>query len=324
MLQPAAAGSLLGSEMGRVLVTGGAGFIGSHLCEALANRGHSVVVVDNLSSGHAANLSPVANRVEFIQADVRDVDMYRYALEGVTTVYHLAALISSQDSLREADDYMQQNALGTLRVLEALPERRGVRVMFASSSTVYGVRPEARVMEQHVPAPVTPYALSKLASEHLLRMYGSVMGFSSVCLRLFNVYGPRQSPDHAYANVTCKFAKAAATDGRVLLYGDGEQTRDFIFVSDVVRAFVAAGETATASHVYNVGSGEQTSIRGLVNLLGTMRDGGLRVDQRAPWPNDIRAIEADCDLAKAEWGFRAEVSLKDGLRQTVEYFRALG
>jgi UDP-glucose 4-epimerase len=193
------------------------------------------------------------------------------------------------------------------------------RIVFASSSTVYGNQEGVALSETTPPQPLTVYALSKLTGENLLRIYGQLHGFSHCSLRLFNVYGPRQATDHAYANVTCKFSHAAANGLPVDLYGDGEQSRDFVYVADVVRAFMPVIGRSEHS-IYNVGTGKTARIKDLIAELGTIGGRSLEVRQQAAWPNDIRSIQADTGRFAAEFGFRPEVSLSDGLARTVEFF----
>jgi UDP-glucose 4-epimerase len=194
------------------------------------------------------------------------------------------------------------------------------RIVFASSSTVYGNQESIALTETTPPHPLTVYALTKLTGERLLDMYGRLHGFSHCSLRLFNVYGPRQAPDHPYANVTCKFSHAAANGLAVDLYGDGEQSRDFVYVADVVRAFMAVLERS-AHAIYNVGTGETARINDLITALGDIGGRPLEVRRQAPWPNDIRSIKADTGRFAAEFGFRPKVPLSEGLARTVGFFR---
>jgi UDP-glucose 4-epimerase len=306
--------------MAKVLVTGGAGFIGSHLCDRLVERGDEVIVLDNFSYGKRKNLAAIEDRIHIIEDSVQNIGKHAAALAGVERVYHLAALISGYDSLKEPELYFDANITGLLRLLEVCKGLPGVRVLFASSSTVYGNREEPLRSESDMAAPVTTYALSKYAGEHLLSMYAPLYGFDYTCLRLFNVYGPRQNPDHPYANVTCKFAHAAATGGTVALYGDGSQTRDFVYVDDVVECFLRAGEKKP-QRIYNVGTGKDASIRSLLDLVSSIAGVTIPVDQRGPWPNDIRAIRANIDLLRHDFGFEPQVQLEQGLARTVEFFR---
>ncbi|MCC6338241.1 MAG: NAD-dependent epimerase/dehydratase family protein [Myxococcales bacterium] len=307
--------------MAKVLVTGGAGFIGSHLCDRLVERGHEVVVLDDFSLGREENLRQVAGRVRIVRSSVLDIAQHAKALEGVTLIYHLAALISSHDSLKTPDEYTHVNLGGLLRLLDvARPLTPRPKIVFASSSTVYGIRAEPTCRETDVPAPANVYALTKLAGEHLLSMYQERDGYEFCCLRLFNVYGPRQNPHHPYANVTCKFAHAAAGDRKVKLYGTGENTRDFVFIDDVVAAFLRAAEP-TPSRLYNVGTGRDASIQSLLATVEQVSGVKLEVERLPAWSNDIKAIRADVSRAANELKIEARVGLSDGLAQTVEYFR---
>ena len=302
--------------MEKVLVTGGAGFIGSHLVARLRERNASVVVLDNLSSGSLELLEGAPAGWEFVQGDVLDAPAL---LEGRSfdVVYHLAALISGHDSLQDPDAYLKTNVTGLLRLVDAVG-RPGTHVVFASSSTVYGGRGGLH-SEADAPAPVTVYALSKLAGEHLLSMYAPLRGFTHTSLRLFNVYGPHQSPDHAYANVTCKFAKAAAAREPVVLFGDGAQSRDFVFVDDVVRAFLDVS-SPTHEPVYNVGTGLETSIAQLLELAGRLSGRSLDVDRKPPWPNDVRSVRANTRRYVDAFGPPAPVDLEAGLGRTIAWF----
>ena len=302
--------------MARVLVTGGAGFIGSHLVDRLVARGDEVLVLDDLSQGQRDRVADC----RLLEGRVQDIRRFRTELAGVTRIFHLAALISGYDSLHTPDAYLDANATGTLRLLEETKVLPGVRVIFASSSTVYGNRAEPVRSETDVPAPITVYAASKLLGEHLLAMYAPLFGYSHVSLRLFNVYGPRQNPDHPYANVTCKFAYAAARGTPVALYGDGRQSRDFIYVDDVVDALLAV-ERQAAEPVYNVGTGEDAAILDLLHLAERAGGRKLAVEPKAAWPNDIRAIRADASRLAGETGWKPQVSLSTGMQRTVDWFR---
>jgi UDP-glucose 4-epimerase len=302
------------------LVTGGAGFIGSHICDALLRDGQRLVVLDNFRSGKRSNLSRASGDLTIIEGDVRQLDRFAGQVGQVDAVVHLAALISGYDSLSAPDDYVDINVDGLLRVIEFATARGVPRIVFASSSTVYGNQAGVPLTETTAPEPLTVYALTKLAGEHLLRLYGAMHGFTHCSLRLFNVYGPRQAPDHPYANVTCKFSHAAAHGLPVNLYGDGEQSRDFVYVADVVRAFMAVLDRSDAS-IYNVGTGHTARINQLIDELEQIGGRALEVKRQAPWPNDIRSIRASTDRFAGEFGFRPEVPLSEGLRRTVEFFQ---
>jgi UDP-glucose 4-epimerase len=236
-------------------------------------------------------------------------------------VFHLAARISAYESLDEPESYFETNVTGLLRLFPLLERLDGPRLVFASTSGVYGNATARLRQESDLPSPATVYALTKLSAEHLLDMYRTKIGYDDVSFRLFNVYGPRQKPDHPYANVTCKYCWAAATGAPVVLFGDGEQTRDFIYVDDVVRVLLAAMDRPTPRRVYNVGTGQDASIGTLLELVQSLAGRRLTVERRPPWPNDIRAIAADTRRLQEDVGFSPEVSLSEGLSRTIDYFR---
>lgn len=302
--------------MGRILVTGGAGFIGSHLCDALVEQGETVIVIDDLSSGQRGNLHLEAQLIE------RDIasDEPLGDLGRIDAIVHLAALISGFDSLSQPNDYLRVNLGGLLRMIEFAAANAVPRIVFASSSTIYGRAAGPDLAETTLPQPMSVYAATKLMGEQLLAMYAAIHGFSHCSLRLFNVYGPRQATDHPYANVTCKFSHAAAHGLPIDLYGDGNQSRDFVYVDDVVDAFLKVLPGAPAS-VYNIGTGEQASIRKLIGLLAEIAGSPLEVRQRPEWPNDIRSISADTSRAHADLGFETRTRLREGLQRTVDHFR---
>ena len=308
--------------MTKVLVTGGAGFIGSHVVERFVARGDDVTVLDDLSSGSRAHLRAVSDRITFLEDRVENIAAHAAALEGTRIVVHLGALISSYDSLVEPRRYVDANIGGLLELLALVRTWPSAHVVFASSSTVYGNRPDPVRRETDVPAPINVYALSKLTGEHLLAMYGPLYGFTHTSLRLFNVYGPRQSPTHAYANVTCKFSHAAATGAPVKLFGDGSVTRDFVYVDDVVDAFVEASAGPKPHAVYNVGTGADRSIAALLAEVEQLGGRTLDVERCPPWPNDIIAIRADVDRLRRDFERVPRVGLTQGLAQTIAYFRA--
>jgi UDP-glucose 4-epimerase len=303
----------------RLLITGGAGFIGSHLCDRLISDGHEVVVLDNLCSGGWDNLAHHdTERLTRVEGDVRD-ESWAAKVGEIDVIYHLAALISGHDSLHEPESYLSVNVGGLFRVL-AVAKAKRARIVFASSSTVYGSQERDACRETDLPTPLTVYALTKLMGEHLLALYAPMYGISHASLRLFNVYGPRQSPNHPYANVTCKFSHAAATNEGVNLYGDGEQSRDFVYVDDVVRAFLLVGSESDAP-VYNVGTGQETSIVELLSLVRELTRNSVEATTCPPWPNDIRSIRADIGRIRKAYDFVPKTSLRDGLRATIDSFK---
>jgi UDP-glucose 4-epimerase len=290
------------------------------LAESLLKAGHELVVLDDLRRGNLENVAHIVNRLRFIHADIRDVGKHPADIGNVDVVIHLAALISGHDSLLGPVEYLRVNVEGTQALIDFAGEAGTKRFLFASSSTVYGNQPAGPISEDSAPAPLTVYALTKLVGEHLLRLYAPLRGYSHCSLRLFNVYGPRQAPDHPYANVTCKFSYAAANGLPVNLYGDGEQSRDFVYVADVVRAIMAVLDRSEYD-IYNVGTGSTARITDLVVELERIAGRELEVEHCPPWPNDIRSIRADTSRFAAEFGFRPEVPLDEGLRRTVRFFR---
>jgi UDP-glucose 4-epimerase len=307
--------------MTAVLITGGAGFIGSHLADRLLAEGRRVIVLDDLTSGSLQNLPRSHPRLTVICDRVQNVQQHRERLASVQLVYHLAACISGHDSMTQADDYVDTNIRGTLRLLELCAGLDRPRVVFASSSTVYGDGSAPGVVrhEEEVPQPLTVYAATKIAGEHLLRSYAGLYGYSYTALRLFNVYGPRQNPEHPYANVTCKWAHAAAKRLPIRVFGDGSQTRDFVYIDDVVEAFLLARTTPSAS-VFNVGTGVNQSIAGLMRMLETIAARPFEVERLPAWINDIHDIRADCSRLRDATGFAPATSLEQGLRQTYAWF----
>lgn len=310
-------------EMKSYLVTGGAGFIGSHICELLLNRGDRVVVLDNFISGKRSNLPERSERLVILDGDIRDIESYAADIGSVEAIIHLAALISGYDSLSDPDAYVEVNVRGLQRVIDFAGRHAVKRIVFASSSTVYGRTATHSISEDVVPSPITVYAASKLIGEHLLRMYAELYGYSYCNLRLFNVYGPRQSTDHPYANVTCKFSHAAANGLPVVKYGDGGQSRDFIYVDDVARAFIAV-MTGQTNEVYNVGTGQSSSINDLISRLEQIMGTQLQVEQNDAWPNDVRFVKANIEKFERDFGIRPSVELGEGLSQTVDFFIAEG
>lgn len=307
--------------MAHVLITGGAGFIGSHLCDALLAAGHQITVLDDFSSGRKENLEGRAIRL--IEDHVGNIARYADELTDVTLIYHLAALISGYDSLQEPHEYVEANISDLMRVLDFAKGLKRPHIVFASSSTVYGTQESPVMRESTLPNPITMYSMSKLAGEQMLKMYAELYGYTFNIARLFNVYGPRQNPDHPYANVTCKFSHAAALGRGVKLYGDGVQSRDFVFVSDVIAALVLLATPGT-SQVYNVGTSKQASIKELLETVQRLADNPLPVEKCPPWPNDIRAIEADTSRIRDEFGYEAKVSFEEGLGKTIAFFKARG
>ena len=324
------------------LVTGGAGFIGSHVVEALYRRGERVRVLDNLSTGSLRNLEDalglgrgslglpppdrtvaVADRCELVLGDIRDLEVLRRACEGVDCVVHEAALRAVPRSVADPLSTNEVNVTGTLRLLVAAREAGVRRVVFASSSSVYGASLEVPKVETMTPAPVSPYAVSKLTGEHYCRVFYELYGLETVSLRYFNVYGPRQDPASEYAAVIPKFI-ALALEGKLLeVHGDGQQSRDFTYVQDAVQAtLLAATAPDVGGAVLNVGAGSTHSILDLVRTLEAILGRHLEVRHTPPRPGDVRITLADIASARRRLGYQPQVSFEEGLRRTVVFFRS--
>lgn len=298
------------------LVTGGCGFIGSHLVETLVRDGHRVRVLDNLSSGYRRNLEPWGAGVEVQLGDVRDPAAVRQAAHGVTGIFHEAALVSVFDSVQRPADNHDINATGTLNVLLAAREAGVKRVVLASTAAAYGNDPTLPKRETMTPQPESPYAVAKVMSEHYLRLAAQLYGVETVALRYFNVFGPRQDPKSPYSGVISRFCDDLAAGRPPTIFGDGLQTRDFVFVRDVVQANLLAmsDRVPGAGQVYNVASGSTTSLLDLIAALCDLSGRPLEPVHREPRAGDIRHSAAAIDRARQELGYAPHVNLREGLR----------
>jgi UDP-glucose 4-epimerase len=296
------------------VVTGGAGFIGSHLVEALRAAGRRVRVVDDLSTGRRERVPAGA---EFLAADVNDAA--DAAVRGAEVVYHLAALPSVPRSVERPLESHRATAQGTMAILEAAARAGVRRVVFASSSSVYGDTATLPKREDMPARPLSPYAAAKLAGEMYARAFAAQGRVEAVCLRFFNVYGPRQDPDSPYAAVIPVFLRRAREGRPFPIYGDGLQTRDFTFVGDVVEGILAAGRAPGVSgRVYNIAAGRPVSVRDLARVLAGILGVPDAVEARPPRPGDIRDSWADVSAARRDLGFAARVPLEEGLRRTAQ------
>jgi UDP-glucose 4-epimerase len=312
--------------IGRALVTGGAGFIGSHLVDELARNGCRVTVLDNLSTGHRRNIDHLidnlADRIDFVEGDIRDTGLLDKVIEGCEVVFHQAAVVSVTQSVQDPPHACEVNDLGTVRVLDAC-RRKGVRrVILASSSAVYGDDPRLPKCEDMPPRPLSPYAVQKLTGEFYASVFGELYGLETVCLRYFNVFGPRQDPSSPYSGVISIFMSKATAGQAPTIYGDGDQTRDFVYVKDVVHAnLLAATEAAAAGRVFNVGTGTSIRIRELWALIGELS--GFKADPlfRSPRAGDIRDSVSDIREIEEALGFSPRVDLRQGLIGTLAWYR---
>lgn len=300
--------------MKKYLVTGGAGFIGSHLVEALLADGHQVVVLDNLSSGKKENLSAVWNEIEFIEGDIRSEEDCLRATEGCNGIFHEAALVSVPDSIERPRDNHAINITGTFNLLEAARANGLKRFVYASSAAVYGDNPELPKREDMLPEPKSPYALAKLAGEQYLSVYAECYGLETVALRYFNVFGPRQDPTSPYSGVISIFADSVSKGKTIEIFGDGRQTRDFIYVADIVQANVAAMHSEKApSATLNVATGKQTSLLELLATLEKIEGREVARVFKGARSGDIKHSQADIALAQRTLGYNPRTSLEKGL-----------
>jgi UDP-glucose 4-epimerase len=305
-----------------VLVTGGAGFIGSHLTHRLVALGHPVRVVDNLATGDRANLSAVRDAIEFVEGDLCDPRIAARAVEGIDTIYHLAALPSVPRSLADPWGSHDANVNATVRLLQAAQSAAVRRVVYSSSSSIYGDTPTLPKVESMEPLPRSPYAASKLSSEQYVLAYARGGLVEGVALRYFNVFGPRQSPTSRYAAVIPLFFRAAREGQPAVIFGDGEQTRDFTYIDNVVHANLLAGSqpaTNVSGWVVNVGAGDRTSLNRLVELMQEASGAPIAIEHRPPRGGDVRDSLASLDRARAVLGYEPQVGLREGLRRTWEW-----
>ena len=305
------------------LVTGGAGFIGSHIVEELVKKGKRVRVIDNLSTGKRENLERLMDKIEFIEGDLRDPEATAKAAKGSDFILHQAAIPSVPRSVKDPIGSTENNLNGTLHLLMAARDAKVKRVVYASSSSVYGDSPILPKKEDFLPVPLSPYAASKLAGEYYCRVFHEVYGLETVCLRYFNVFGPRQDPLSPYAAVIPKFISLALAEKPLVVYGDGEQSRDFSFVVNVVQAnLLACRSTGVAGETFNVGGGEHITLNQLVQMLKGIIDADLKIEYTEPLPGDVKHSLAGIEKAKKRMGFEPTIPFGEGLRRTVEWFKS--
>jgi nucleoside-diphosphate-sugar epimerase len=308
--------------MASYLVTGGAGFIGSHLAEELVRRGHTVRVVDNLSSGRLQNLEHISP-VEFLEGDLADLSVARRAADGMEFVLHQAAIPSVPRSVTDPIASNRANVDAALNMLVASRDAGVKRLVFAGSSSVYGNTPVMPKREDMFPSPLSPYALQKLVAEQYGQMFTRLYGFETVTIRYFNVFGPRQDPSSPYSGVISLFISALLEGRRPTIYGDGLQTRDFTYVANVVDGVLRACEApATAGEVINVATGSSVSLRDLLSAMNGILGTKLEAAYGAAREGDVRDSLADIGKARELLGYMPFVSLCDGLRPTIDWYRA--
>lgn len=310
------------AEQKLYLVTGGAGFIGSHIAEALLRRGDRVRVLDNLMTGKRENLAHIASEIEFIEGDIRDFETTQRAMQDVSVVFHEAAIPSVPRSVKEPLLNHEANVNGTFNVLLAARDAGVRRVVFAASSSAYGETEVLPKQEEMLPSPLSPYAVAKLVGEFYCQVFTRVYGLETVCLRYFNVFGPRQDPSSPYSGVISKFISALLNGETPVIYGDGEQSRDFTYVDNVVAANLSAADAPEApGQVMNLGLCERTTLNQLLGELQRIIGTNLPVQYEEPRAGDIRHSLADITRAEKLLGYRPIVGTAEGLRRTVEWYR---
>lgn len=300
----------------RFLVTGGAGFLGAALANRLAADGHAVHVLDDLSNGRRELLDP---GIAFTEGDVNNIPLLWSLLQDVDSVYHLAARVSVPQSILHPREYNRVNVGGTVSLMEAMRDTGVGRVVFASSGAVYGDQPRQPVREDDPPRPDSPYAVSKWSAEQYIHTIGTLWGIETVALRIFNAYGPHQSLPASHAPVVPRFMQQALGGGSIVIFGDGQQTRDFVYVDDVVAALVAAVTARNVNRqVINIGSGRETSIRELVDRIARATGRPAAIITNPQKPGGVPRLAADISRARELLGFRPKVGLDEGLRLTLE------
>jgi nucleoside-diphosphate-sugar epimerase len=315
----------LNSPMPRYLVTGAAGFIGSALVEALLARGDQVRAFDNFLTGSRANLAPFLDRIDFRQADLREPGTVQSACENVDFIFHEGALPSVPRSVRDPALSHDCNINGTFNLLQAARAAGVRRVVYAASSSAYGNRPGLPRRENMAPAPISPYAVQKLAGELYMQSFWQVYGLEAVCLRYFNIFGPRQAPDSPYSGVIARFILQIMRRERPTIFGDGEQGRDFTFVANAVSANLlacAAPADKVAGQIFNIACGERHTLNYTYRLLANILNFPEPPNYAPPRLGDVKDSEADISSAREAFGYDPAVTFEEGLRRTVAWYRA--
>ena len=306
----------------KVLVTGGAGFIGSHLVERLS-AANEVTVFDDLSTGSLRNLEAAKEEVRLHRASILQPRQLAKALEGQQVVYHLAAKTSVPESVEKPDEYWRTNVEGTLNVLKAAADAGVKRVVFVSRAAVYGLSEVVPKVETMRPEPASPYATTKMVGEFACEEISQLKPLETVVLRAFNAYGPRQDPNAPYAGVIAKFSSAVAQGRGVEIYGDGDQTRDFLYAADAAEAMELAGERPVSGQVFNIGSGSATTVTEVARLLSEIIANPVKAVRKEIRPGDVRHSRADITKAIEKLGFTPKTSLREGIERTLAYHQQL-
>lgn len=308
---------------GIVLVTGGAGFIGSHIASALSASGARVRILDDLSTGHRENLDEIGGDIDFVQGSVADEQLLAKALENVEIIFHEAAIPSVPRSVEAPRNTHIASVDGTFSLLLAAKEAGVRRVVYAASSSAYGDQPTLPKSEQMSPDPLSPYAVAKLVGEYYCRVFTRVYGLETVSLRYFNVFGPRQDPGSQYSGVVSRFISALLNDERPVIYGDGEQSRDFTYIANVVAANLsAASAPEAAGRVINVANGQRITLNQLLEELKQLTGRtNVTAEYREPRVGDVRHSLADITIAQQLLGYESKVDLREGLQRTLDWWK---
>ncbi len=307
--------------MSLYLVTGGAGFVGSYLVRFLLDKGESVRVLDNFSTGKRENLEEVTSHIELVEGDLNDRQAVSAAVGGVDFVFHEAAIPSVPRSVEKPMESHEANASATLVLLQEAREAGVRRLVYASSSAVYGANPELPKLETMRTEPLSPYAVAKLAAEHYCVVFHNLYGLETVALRYFNVFGPRQDPSSAYSGVVSRFIDAIVSNTPPVIHGDGEQTRDFTYVDNVAQAnFTACHEAAAAGGVYNIGCQTRISVNELWNTMAELTGCHLEPKRERARPGDVPHSLADIAAARQDLGFDPRIGIREGLERTLSFY----
>jgi UDP-glucose 4-epimerase len=312
--------------MRKVLVTGGAGFIGSHLVDALVDRGLQVRVFDDLSTGRLENLEQSRNKIDFLEADLTDPVAVARAVSGMDCVFHVAAIASVPRSVAKPLETHAACATATLTLLDACRKAGVRRVVYSASSSAYGNSPSPTKRETEPPMAISPYAAAKLAGELYCQAFAAVSEVETVSLRYFNVFGPRQDPNSEYSAVIPKFITLLLAGKSPVIFGDGKQSRDFVYVSDVVAANLKAAEAPAdqaSGLVFNIGTGRKVTLLDLISHLSKLLDVNVKPKHDKDRPGDVRESLADISAAIKQLGYEPQVDFEDGLRQSIDYYRSL-
>ena len=309
---------------GIVVVTGGAGFIGSHIAAALSASGARVRVLDDLSTGHRENLYEIGGDIDFIEGSVADENLLLKALDGVELIFHEAAIPSVPRSVEAPRQTHVASVDGTFSLLLAARDKKVRRVVYAASSSAYGDQPTLPKSEQMLPDPLSPYAVAKLVGEYYCQVFTRVYGLETVSLRYFNVFGPRQDPTSQYSGVVSRFISALSGNERPVIYGDGEQSRDFTYIDNVVAANLGAAESKGAvGKVINVANGQRVTLNELLAVLKELiGKQDVQAEYLAPRVGDVRHSLADVTMARELLGYESKVDLREGLKRTIDWWKA--